>query len=594
MLPNCALVREIASGQSTAPIPKLVGRSAELSHLKDLLSGPSLAANIFLVGERGVGIRTLIEHLALELHDSSEGAIRELLELNLTELRGTGSQTEEAVTQLVEKITEGPGTCLYVEDFESLFQNSSRNAPHFRLFVDLIRSKKLRVIGTLSASGLAWLRRSEPKVAQKSNLVVIEALSSSETLKILRSRKEDLCTSFSLDISTGAISAAVELSKDALPGQPLPGGALDVLHKACSRHSLRHRGDSRSAIQSSGESSREVRGSEVSHYDVKRVVKELSSLEFSADEAQSLAQKVRSRLGKAVIGQADALKDLSESMVKIASNFGKLQRPAGLLMLVGPRGTGKALALQTLAETILHDEHDMAVFDMRNFSTDSSVRGLFGIDAEMSMGELDAGVEQATRRAPISLLVFKYFSAAPPHFFQILEAILATGNYRAQSGERVDLRRAILVLTDDLHHRDMAGSGLGESSASYAENLVPPKVAHGLDGVIHFRDLSEEDYQKLIKREVNAFRREFGSGRPKCRIHRAVLDHLIQSARDSNVGSEDLIANLNEHIFKPARLILQKKSALNFVHLRITLETDKIRVQLGAPAKPSVQRSERE
>jgi len=192
------------------------------------------------------------------------------------------------------------------------------------------------------------------------------------------------------------------------------------------------------------------------------------------------------------------------------------------------------------------------------------------------------------------LLVFKHVSDAPPYFFQILEAILATGNYRTAWGARVDLRRAVLVLTDDLHHRDSPGPCEGASSPSYAESLVPPKIAHNLGAVVRFGELREEDYLELIRRRVNDFRREFRDGRPKCRIHRAVLNQLIASARDSKAGAKDLVENLEKRVFGPARLILQKKSDLKTLRLSVTLESGDIRVRLDARSKQMSVSSRRE
>ena len=594
MLAQIPLVREVSSDQSRASLPKLVRRAGDLSHLKDLFSGQSLASNILLVGERGVGRRTLVEHLASELRTSSRGATRELLELDLTELRGSTSQTEEAVTQLIERTTEGLEVCLYIEDFEILFRNISKNAPHFHRIVKLIRSKKLTVVGTLSGDGLAWLRRSEPEVVRNSTILRIKPLSSRDTLTVLRNRREDMCSLYSVDISSAAMRAAAELSRDCLPGQTLPGGALDILQKACSRHTMKRQVGSQNELQESHDESLGGRNAEISHYDVKRVIEELGSLGISSESAQNLSEKVHARLERVVLGQEEALRDLSSAIEDITTDFGACPRPSGFLMLVGPRGTGKSLALQTLAEAILHDEQDMAVFDLREFSTDSSIRGLFGMDSRRRMDEMDAGVEQATHRSPISLLVFEHVSDAPPYFFQILEAILATGNYRTAWGARVDLRRAVLVLTDDLHHRDSPGSRQGESSPSYAESLVPPKIAHSLGAVVRFGELREEDYLELIKRRVNDFRREFRDGRPKCRIHRAVLKQLIASARDSKAGAKDLVENLEKRIFGPARLILQKKSDLKTLRLSVTLESGDIRVRLDTRSKQMSVSSRRE
>lgn len=585
MLPLNPLVHEVASNQSGASLPKLVRRAGDLSHLKDLFSGQSLPSNIFLVGERGVGRRTLVEHLASELRTSSRGATWELLELNLTELRGTTSQTEDAVNQLIERTTEGLEICLYIEDFETLFQNTSTNAPHFRRIAKLIRSKKLTVVGTLSGHGLAWLRRSEPEIERNSTILRIKPLSSRDTLTVLRNRREEMCSLYSVDISSAALRAAAELSQDSLPGQSLPGGALDILQKACSPHTMKKQVGSQNELEESHDASPGLRRTEISHYDVKRVIEELDSLNISSASAHSLSEKVNARLARIVLGQEDALRDLSSAIGRITTDFGACPRPSGFLMLVGPRGTGKSLALQTLAEEILHDQQDMAVFDLRDFSTESRIRGLFGLDSNLRADETDAGVEQATRRSPISLLVFKHFSDAPPYFFQVLEAILATGNYRTTWGARVDLRRAVLVLTDDLHHWDSPGSSQCESKPSYAENLVPPKIAHSLGAVVHFGELREENYLELIKRKVNDFRREFRDGRPKCRIHRAVLNQLITSAHDSNAGAADLIANLEKQVFEPARLILQKKSDLKSLRLSVILESGNIRVRLDVPSK---------
>src|SRR4051812_39458957 len=84
------------------------------------------------------------------------------------------------------------------------------------------------------------------------------------------------------------------------------------------------------------------------------------------------------RLEKRVVGQADAVRAVSDAVRRSRAGLGDANRPIGSFLFLGPTGVGKTELCKALAEFLFDDENAMVRIDMSEFMEQHSVAGLIG------------------------------------------------------------------------------------------------------------------------------------------------------------------------------------------------------------------------
>ena len=84
------------------------------------------------------------------------------------------------------------------------------------------------------------------------------------------------------------------------------------------------------------------------------------------------------RLGQRVIGQADAVKAISDAVRRNRAGLGDPNRPIGSFLFLGPTGVGKTELTKALAEFLFDSDDAMVRIDMSEFMEPHSVARLIG------------------------------------------------------------------------------------------------------------------------------------------------------------------------------------------------------------------------
>ena len=159
---------------------------------------------------------------------------------------------------------------------------------------------------------------------------------------------------------------------------------------------------------------------------------------------------MESRIGERLIGQAKAVRAVSDAVRRSRAGISDPNRPTGSFLFLGPTGVGKTELAKALAEFLFDDEHAMVRIDMSEYSEKHSVARLVGAPPGYIGYEEGGQLTEAVRRRPYAVVLLDEVEKAHSEVFDILLQVLDDGRLTDGQGRTVDFRNVILILTSNL------------------------------------------------------------------------------------------------------------------------------------------------
>ena len=211
-------------------------------------------------------------------------------------------------------------------------------------------------------------------------------------------------------------------------------------------------------------------------------------------ETQKLL-RMEDELGRRVVGQAEAVREVSDAVRRARAGISDPNRPTGSFLFLGPTGVGKTELAKALAEFLFDDERAMVRIDMSEYSEKHSVSRLVGAPPGYVGYEEGGQLTEAVRRRPYSVILLDEVEKAHPEVFDILLQVLDDGRLTDGQGRTVDFRNVILILTSNsgsqfLIDTDVPYEERRELVLGIVRQQFRPEFLNRLDGMVMFEPLS--------------------------------------------------------------------------------------------------------
>ena len=156
------------------------------------------------------------------------------------------------------------------------------------------------------------------------------------------------------------------------------------------------------------------------------------------------------RLKTRVIGQDNALKLVSEAIIRARSGIKDPNKPIGSFIFLGPTGVGKTEVAKSLAYELFDDERHMIRIDCSEYMESFNVSRLVGAPPGYVGYDEGGELTEAVRRNPYSIILFDEIEKAHKDVFNILLQILDDGRLTDSQGRLVDFKNTIIIMTSNL------------------------------------------------------------------------------------------------------------------------------------------------
>lgn len=210
---------------------------------------------------------------------------------------------------------------------------------------------------------------------------------------------------------------------------------------------------------------------------------------------------LKSMLEKRVIGQDEALTQISNAILRSRAGLSDQNRPIGSFLFLGPTGVGKTEVAKALAEQLFDSERQIVRIDMSEYMEKYSVSRLVGADPGYVGYDEGGQLTEAVRRKPYSIVLFDEIEKAHPDVFNILLQVLDDGRLTDGHGRTVDFTNTIIIMTSNLGSEYLLeGNGPKEKAEVTAllKKTFKPEFLNRIDEIVMFNSLDEKVIGKII------------------------------------------------------------------------------------------------
>ncbi len=262
-------------------------------------------------------------------------------------------------------------------------------------------------------------------------------------------------------------------------------------------------------------------------------------------------------LRKRVIGQDDAIKRVSESIIRSKAGIKDPTKPIGSFLFLGPTGVGKTELAKALAANLFDDENNMVRIDMSEYMEKYSVSRLIGAPPGYVGYEEGGQLTEAVRRKPYSVVLFDEIEKAHPDVFNVLLQVLDDGRITDSQGRTVDFKNTILILTSNLGAQELLSSieEKGEITEE-CENAVMnelrsrfrPEFLNRLDEIIMFHPLTKENISHIIDLLMTNLNDRLKDKEISVALTEAAKDFIVEAGYDPIYGARPLKRYLQKSV----------------------------------------------
>ena len=245
---------------------------------------------------------------------------------------------------------------------------------------------------------------------------------------------------------------------------------------------------------------------------------------------------------KRVKGQDEALKLVSEAIIRSRAGIKDPNRPIGSFIFLGPTGVGKTEVAKTLAYELFDDERHIIRIDMSEYMESHSVSRLVGAPPGYVGYDEGGQLTEAVRRNPYSIVLFDEIEKAHKDVFNILLQILDDGRITDSQGRTVDFKNTIIIMTSNL------GSEFILENVPDKEKLVmdelkrtfKPEFINRIDEIIMFKSLDKKTVYEILDKIISDIEKRLDDKKIKLNLTSAAKDYIINNSYDEKYGARPI------------------------------------------------------
>ena len=256
------------------------------------------------------------------------------------------------------------------------------------------------------------------------------------------------------------------------------------------------------------------------------------------------------RLKTRVIGQDNALKLVSEAIIRARSGIKDPNKPIGSFIFLGPTGVGKTEVAKSLAYELFDDERHMIRIDCSEYMESFNVSRLVGAPPGYVGYDEGGELTEAVRRNPYSIVLFDEIEKAHKDVFNILLQILDDGRITDSQGRTVDFKNTIIIMTSNLGSEYILDNedNANELVMNELKNTFRPELINRIDEIIVFNSLKQDVIGEIVDKVIKELNDRLQQNYIRVEITNTVREKIIEEAYDPRYGARPIKRYITKNI----------------------------------------------
>jgi ATP-dependent Clp protease ATP-binding subunit ClpC len=608
---------EMTSKNFVDKFDPVIGRENEINRIIEILCRRK-KNNPLLLGEPGVGKTAIIEGLAKKIHDLDVPSMlfgKKIIKLDLgNAIAGTmfRGEFESRLKNTIEEIQNNPDAILFIDEIHNIVGAGSSNGSldAANILKPALSRGEFSVIGTTTFADYKKNIEKDRALIRRFENIQVEEPDHNKTLKILTELKEYYEDFHKINISSEAIESAISLSSRYITDKFLPDKAIDLIDEAASRVKIKKQKYNLNFIQSEFDrklkniqeekrfhinaenykeaiklrqkeekikkefelfkkfknQSQKIFLGEIVKKDIIKAVSKVTNIpveQLNISNKQNIIE-LEEKLNDKIIGQKEAISVVTKYLKRSLLNMSHPERPLGSFIFLGPTGVGKTELAKEISKTVFGSKKSMIKLDMSEFSDKFNTSKLIGAPAGYVGYDEGGKLTEFVKHNPYSLILFDEIEKAHPDIFNLLLQILEDGILTDASGETINFKNTLIILTSniglkDFYFKEDIGFGsknkkdfdfneLKNKIDAGVKKTLRPELLSRLDKILVFNPLKQKDIEEIVKLQLNELNERLVEKNIKINGNDKAIKHLSKTSYAPDQGARAVRKTIQEKI----------------------------------------------
>ena len=263
------------------------------------------------------------------------------------------------------------------------------------------------------------------------------------------------------------------------------------------------------------------------------------------------------QLHRRVIGQDEAVKAVTEAVIRARSGLKDPRHPIGTFIFLGPTGVGKTELARTLAEALFDSEDHMVRIDMSEYMERHTVSRLLGAPPGYIGFEEGGQLTEAVRRRPYAVILFDEIEKAHPDVFNVLLQLMDDGRLTDSHGHVVNFKNTVVIMTSNIGS-DLLLEGIDESGQirpgtrdqvlQTLRAAFRPEFLNRVDEIVMFNPLTRDDLVQIVDLETARISARLADRGIGLELTDAARAFIADAGYDPTYGARPLRRYLQHHV----------------------------------------------
>ena len=602
-------------------IDPVIGRETEIERVIQVLCRRT-KNNPALLGDPGVGKTAIAEGLAQRIVAGKVPELlkdKEIITLDMGSLVAGSKYRgdfEERLKKIMDEVKADQNVILFIDEMHTLIGAGSAEGAldAANILKPELARGDIQCIGATTLDEYRKHIEKDAALERRFQPITVNEPTQEDTIAILKGIRDKYEAHHGVEISDGAIEAAVKLSSRYITDRFLPDKAIDLIDEAASRVRLQtytapvdvktledeierlSKEKEAAVVSQEYEKAAQYRDEEkqkraeleklteewksqtttetkvVTEEEIAAIVSNWTGVpvtKLQEEDTQRLLH-MEEILHQRVIGQDEAVKAVSRAVRRAQSGLKNPKRPIDSFLFLGPTGVGKTELARALAEVLFDNEDAIVRIDMSEYMEKFSVSRLVGAPPGYVGHDEGGQLTEAVRRKPYSIVLLDEIEKAHPDVFNILLQVLDDGRLTDSQGRTVDFKNTVIIMTSNIGASNIKTAGtMGFSADAAGEEqkaaydkmkarvmdalkaTFRPEFLNRVDETIVFHALEKEHILSIVDLMMQDLHKRLQEQDIKMDVSAEAKEKLVEEGYDPAYGARPLRRTIQRLVEDP-------------------------------------------